>query len=59
MASPTQIVVGKGISNPLIVEGLLKILMDLIPSSPTKFFTNSCPWNGKTTIKAVIVFPGR
>jgi len=26
MASPTQTVVGKGTSNPLIAEGLLKIL---------------------------------
>ena len=33
MASPTQTVVGKSISNPLIVKGLLKILRDLIPPS--------------------------
>jgi len=31
MASPTQTVVGKGISNPLTVEGLLKILRDPFP----------------------------
>ena len=31
MASPTQTVVGKGISNPLIAEDLLKILRDLFP----------------------------
>ena len=30
MASPTQMVVGKGKPNPLIAEGLLKILRDLI-----------------------------
>ena len=29
MASPTQTVVGKGTSNPLIAEGLLKILRDM------------------------------
>jgi len=29
MASPTQTVVGKGTSNPLIAEGLLKILSGL------------------------------
>ena len=52
MASPTQTVVGKGISNPLTVEDLLKILRDcsyLIPS--LKSLTNSHPWNGKTTYK--------
>jgi len=50
MTSPTQMVVGKGISNPLTTEGLLKILRDLIPFdlSP-KSLTNSCPWNGRTT----------
>jgi len=31
MASPTQTVVGKGISNPLTAEDLLKILRDLFP----------------------------
>jgi len=30
MASPTQMVVGKGIPNQLIAKGLLKILRDLI-----------------------------
>jgi len=49
MASPTQTVVGKIIPNPLIAEGLLKIMMDLIPLSPPKSLTNSCLWNGKTT----------
>jgi len=54
MASPTQTVVGKGISNPLTAEDLLKILKDLFPliSSP-KSLTNSCPWNGKTTQKGI------
>jgi len=50
MASPTQMVIGKGILNPLTAEGLLKILKDLIPfDSPPKSLTNSCPWNGRTT----------
>jgi len=31
MASPTQTIVGKGKSNPLIAEGLIKILQDPIP----------------------------
>ena len=50
MASPTQMVVGKGIPNPLTAEDLLKILRDLIPfdSSP-KSLTNSRPWNGRAT----------
>jgi len=30
MACPTQRVVGKGKPNPLIAEGLLKILRDLV-----------------------------
>jgi len=30
MASPTQMVVGKGTPNPLIAEDLLKILRELI-----------------------------
>ena len=41
MASPTQMVVGKGTLNPLIAEVLLKILRDLVPSSPLKSPTNS------------------
>jgi len=49
MASPSQMVVGKGTSNPLIVEGLLKTLRDLIPPFTQKSLTNSHPWNGKTT----------
>jgi len=50
MASPTQTVVGKGISNPLTAEDLLKILRDLFPfNSSPKSLTNSRPWNGRTT----------
>ena len=49
MASPTQKVVGKGAPNPLIAEGLLKILVDLVPLSPPKSLTNSHPQNGRTT----------
>ena len=30
MPSPTQMVVGKGILNPFIADGLLKILRDLV-----------------------------
>jgi len=45
MASPTQTVVGKDTPNPLIAEGLLKILGDLVPSSPI----NSYPQNGRAT----------
>ena len=37
MASSTQMVVGKDISNPLIAEGLLKILLDLILPFLPKF----------------------
>ena len=33
MTSLIQMVVGKGTPNPLIAEGLLKILRDLVPSS--------------------------
>jgi len=40
MTSPTQTVVGKGIPNPLIAEGLLEILRDLISPSPPKSLTN-------------------
>ena len=57
MASPTQTVVGKGIPNPLIAESFLKILRDLIPPLPLKSLINSLPLNGKTTKKAVIIFP--
>ena len=49
MASPTQTVVGKGTSNPLIAEGLLKILSGLVPLSPLKFLTNSHTQNGRST----------
>jgi len=36
MTSLTQTVVGKGIPNPLKAEGMLKILGDLVPPSPSK-----------------------
>ena len=50
MANPTQTVVGKGISNLLTAEDLLKILRDLFPfDSSLKSLTNSRPWNGRTT----------
>ena len=49
MASPTQMVVGKGIPNPLIAEGLPKILRDLVLSSPPKSLINSLTQNGRTT----------
>jgi len=57
MASPIQTVVGKGIPNSLIAEGLLKILRDLISSSPPKFLTDSLLWNGRTTKILVSIFP--
>jgi len=50
MASPTQTIVGKGMSNPLTAEDLLKILRDLFPLidrgkcwplSPTQVLDNS------------------
>jgi len=56
MASPTQMVVGKGIPNLLIVEDLLKILRDPIPPSAPKFLTNSRPLDGKTTKKSCNYF---
>ena len=49
MAIPTQTVVGKGTPNPLIAEGLLKILMDVDPSSPPESPANSLPQNGRAT----------
>jgi len=49
MASPTQTVVGIGSSNLLIAEGLLKILRDLVPSSPRESPANSLPQNDRTT----------
>jgi len=51
MASPTQMVVGKDTPNPLIAEGLIKILRDLVPSSPPKSSTNSHPQNGRAKKK--------
>jgi len=53
MASPTQMVVGKGMSNTLIAEDLLKILRELFPLidkgkcwplSPTQVLDNSSCW---------------
>ena len=55
MASLTQMVVGKVISNPLTAEELLKILRDLISLFPLKSPTNSRPWSGRTT-KGCIYF---
>ena len=49
MASPTQMVAGKGKSNPLIAKDLLKILRDLIPFDSSRSSTNSLPWNGGPT----------
>ena len=56
MVSSTQTIVGKGIPNPLIVEGLLKILRDLVSFFPPKSLTNSLPQNGKTTKIPVSIF---
>jgi len=44
-------VVGKDTPNPLIAEGLIKILRDLVPSSPPKSSTNSHPQNGRAKKK--------
>ena len=50
MASPTQMVVGKGVPNQLTAEDLLKILRDLILfDSPPESLANSCLRNGRTT----------
>jgi len=57
MASPTQTVVGKDTPNPLIAEGLLKILRDLVPSSLPKSTTNSHPLNGRATKIHVFISP--
>ena len=43
MASPTQMVVSKGKSNPLIAKCLLKILRELIPPNPTKILYQFSP----------------
>jgi len=58
MASPTQTVVGKGIPNSLIAEGLLKILMKLISPISPKSLSNSLPWNGRST-KVFFIFPAK
>ena len=57
MASPTQTVVDNGTPNPLITEGLLKILMDLVLSSPPKSLTNSHLQNGRATKIPVLISP--
>jgi len=44
MASPTQTVVGKGISNPLTAEGLLKILRDMFPFDSLSKITDHFPF---------------
>jgi len=54
MASPTQTMVGKGLLNPLIVKGFLRILRDLVPFSPPKYLTNSHPQNGRATKKNTV-----
>ena len=56
MAILAQTVVGKGIPNLLIAEGLLKVLRDLIPTSLPKFLTNFLPWNGRTTKSCIRFF---
>jgi len=56
MDSPTQTIVRKGIPNPLIAEGLLKILRDLVPSFPPKSLTNSLSRNGRTIKISVSIF---
>jgi len=56
MASATQMVVGQGIPNPFIAEGLLKILRDLVPSFPPKFLTNSLSQNGRIKKVPVSIF---
>ena len=53
MASPTQTVVGKGISNPLTAEDLLKILRDLFPfDSLSKITYQFSSMECKTTQKS-------
>ena len=49
MASPTQTVVGKGTSNPLIAEGLLKILSGQDSTLSSKSLTNSHTQNDRST----------
>jgi len=56
MVSPTQTVVSKGISNPLIAKDLLKNLRNLISLFSSRFPTNFCSWNDRTT-KGCIHFP--
>ena len=43
MASPTQTVVGKGISNPFTARDLLKILRDLFPFDSLSKITYQFP----------------
>jgi len=50
MASLAQMVFGKGISNLLIAEDLLKIIKDPFPfNSSPKSLANSRPWDGRIT----------
>ena len=60
MASPIQTVIGKGTSNPLIAEGLLKILKEIKCACFAKnFFIQSIPDHtraglGLKTLKGVL-----
>ena len=49
MASPTQTVVGKGMSNPLTAGDLLKILRDLFPFDSLSKITYQFSSIDKTT----------
>ena len=56
MASPTQTVVGKGTPNPLIAEGLLKILSGPDSTlSPPKSLTNSHTQNCNTPLPEYVL----
>ena len=60
MASPIQTVIGKGTSNPLIAEGLLKILREIAGTCfANSFFIQSVPDHtqaslGPKTLKGVL-----
>jgi len=49
MASPTQTVVGKGTSNPLTAEGLLKFLSGLSSTLSSKIPYQFYTQNGRST----------